>query len=48
MSECTRYQMRCYDGQCFNIEKRCDGVEDCSQGEDEAGCGMLIHLSVSK
>ena len=25
---------------CLSPEQLCDGISDCSQGEDELGCGM--------
>lgn len=29
---------RCPNGQCFESYKRCDGIVDCQDGYDEAGC----------
>ncbi|ELU10226.1 hypothetical protein CAPTEDRAFT_141753 [Capitella teleta] len=29
--------LRC-DGKCLEFDKRCDGSQDCSEGEDEQGC----------
>eukprot|EP00094_Tigriopus_californicus_P007836 TCALIF_07546-PA protein Name:"Similar to Hspg2 Basement membrane-specific heparan sulfate proteoglycan core protein (Mus musculus)" AED:0.27 eAED:0.27 QI:67/0.56/0.38/1/0.8/0.76/26/0/2378 len=32
-------RLECFDGLLICDEKRCDGVIDCSQGEDELNCG---------
>ena len=29
---------RCLDGACFELIKTCDGLLDCNDGYDEAGC----------
>ena len=29
---------RCDDGQCITKSRRCDGVSDCDDGDDEARC----------
>ena len=39
---CSFDQLRCADGQCLNINKRCDGISDCINGQDEVGCGTLF------
>ena len=31
----------CADNTCLPTRLRCDGVTDCSKGEDEQGCGKL-------
>ena len=33
---CTGFA--CNDGTCIDAAWKCDGVDDCAQGEDEAGC----------
>ena len=35
---CSPSQLECYDGDCFEPFRRCDGVRDCSSGEDELDC----------
>ena len=32
------FQFACWDGQCLDINQQCDGVTDCSGGEDEQEC----------
>ena len=36
--ECTAESFRC-DGLCLRASVRCDGVNNCEDGLDEAGCG---------
>lgn len=31
-------EFTCYNGTCIPISRRCDGVSDCTLGEDEADC----------
>nr|XP_042896680.1 basement membrane-specific heparan sulfate proteoglycan core protein [Parasteatoda tepidariorum] len=33
-------QMICHDGSCIDSVRICDGVKDCSFGEDEINCGI--------
>ena len=42
VTTCSGDQFRCLDGICLNIDKRCNGIADCRNGEDENQCGKLI------
>ena len=33
---------QCQDGSCLNKEKVCDGLRNCSQGEDELQCEKKV------
>uniref|UniRef100_A0A6I8NHQ1 LDL receptor related protein 10 n=1 Tax=Ornithorhynchus anatinus TaxID=9258 RepID=A0A6I8NHQ1_ORNAN len=37
--ECSRREFRCPNGRCVPRARRCDGVDSCGDGSDEAGCG---------
>lgn len=45
VTTCTSDEFRCQDGTCLGIEKRCDGHNDCRNGEDEIQCGKFKNLS---
>ena len=38
---CSDHQFTCDDGQCIDIEERCDQVVDCEDASDENLCKML-------
>ncbi len=38
-TSCFDYQFQCKDRTCISDISVCDGVRDCSEGEDEAECG---------
>ncbi|CAK9820041.1 Low-density lipoprotein receptor-related protein 2 [Anthophora plagiata] len=33
-------EIRCDDGQCVLLRRRCDNIFDCLDGSDERGCGV--------
>lgn len=44
--ECDpRREMRCDDGGCVLLRRRCDNIFDCLDGSDERGCGKGFTLS---
>ncbi|XP_020284881.1 basement membrane-specific heparan sulfate proteoglycan core protein isoform X6 [Pseudomyrmex gracilis] len=41
--ECDpRKEMRCDDGGCVLLRRKCDNIFDCLDGSDERGCGICI------
>ena len=42
MSGCREAQFTCDDGQCVNMEQRCDQLPDCRDQSDEQSCNILI------
>ncbi|EAA44666.5 AGAP003656-PA [Anopheles gambiae str. PEST] len=39
VTKCTSNEFTCDDGRCIDQDRQCDGVADCSRGEDEQDCG---------
>lgn len=37
--KCPNNGFICDDGSCIRNDKKCDGVEDCRNSEDEQNCG---------
>ena len=42
MSGCKDGNFTCFDGQCVNMNKRCDQVPNCRDHSDERGCNVLV------
>ena len=42
MSGCSENQFTCNDGQCVDINLRCDQVSDCRDKSDEESCKILL------
>lgn len=40
VSKACVFRMACGDGSCISASQWCDGVEDCSAGQDEGHCGL--------
>lgn len=39
---CTNFEFKCKTStMCIPEEKQCNGIQDCSDGSDESGCGKL-------
>lgn len=43
-SACLDEEFECSDSTCIDLSRKCDGVRDCSDGEDEDNCGKLQEL----
>lgn len=42
LSGCSEDQFTCDDGQCVDINSRCDQINDCRDESDEHGCQLLV------
>uniref|UniRef100_A0A182JW00 Uncharacterized protein n=1 Tax=Anopheles christyi TaxID=43041 RepID=A0A182JW00_9DIPT len=40
-TKCRSNEFTCDDNQCIDQDRQCDGVPDCSRGEDELECGIV-------
>lgn len=49
LSSCTREQFTCNDLKCISLDKVCDMMSDCQEGEDEHKCSQLalVHGYIS-
>ena len=41
-SGCADDEFTCSNGQCININKRCDQIVDCRDKTDELDCRLLV------
>jgi len=39
--QCNETEFGCYDGTCVSLVKRCNEIDDCSDGSDERHCNIL-------
>ncbi|XP_076802493.1 MAM and LDL-receptor class A domain-containing protein 1-like [Clavelina lepadiformis] len=47
-SQCEDYEFRCSDDSCISSLLRCDGMPDCSGGEDEFECPLSLTCAVGQ
>ncbi|KAG7158739.1 C-type lectin-like 8, partial [Homarus americanus] len=40
--DCATWQFKCLTGSCYNHEERCDGLYQCPDHSDEAGCPVNV------
>ena len=40
-SFCSEEEFACSDGNCVDMDKRCDGAAHCEDKSDEEGCNMI-------
>ncbi len=41
-SDCHPSKFTCSDGQCLDLERKCNSIVDCADGSDEAECHFLV------
>ena len=41
---CPPNQFQCQNGLCIDLNLKCDGLDDCTDGSDEIDCGNFFHL----
>ena len=44
--ECDKDDFTCSDGSCIESFRRCDFIEDCSDGSDENNCRKLNYIKI--
>jgi hypothetical protein len=44
LTSCGLTEFNCDNGDCVLLESRCDGIQNCEDGSDEKGCGVLQSL----
>ena len=42
ISSCNDFEFTCGDGQCVQMDLRCNGKTECRDGSDEQSCKMLV------
>ena len=43
---CSADEFTCGDGSCVDVRRRCDQYQDCSDGSDEANCGLFTCIII--